>query len=209
MTLIPRIVSSLMIAVVLSGCAGGYSSPGKIERALDRQVQPITEYRIGPTDVLRVSVWRHDDLSAQVPVRPDGRISLPLLGDVEARGRTPQELAGVVEQGLEEFVRNPKVSVIVNQMGSHEFTHRVRVTGAVRNPASQPFREGMTVMDMVLGAGGVTEFAAPNRATLYRELDDEVVAIRIRLDDILNKGDVSTNYRLLPGDILAVPERRL
>ena len=209
MTLIPRIAASLIAVMLLSACAGNYSSPGQIERALDRQAEPVSEYRIGPTDVLRISVWRNDDLSAQVPVRPDGRVSLPLLGDVEARGRTPEELARVVEQGLEEFIREPKVSIIVNQMGSHEFTHRVRVTGAVRQPASQPWREGMTVLDIVLGAGGLNEFASSNRATLYRELDGEVVAIPVKLDDVLKKGDVSTNYRLLPGDILAVPERRL
>ncbi len=197
------------LAVMLTACAGTYQSDqGRINRALDRQAEPIEEYRIGPTDVLNVTVWRNSDLSVQVPVRPDGRISVPLLGDVEVRGRTPEEVARTLEDRFEEYVRQPKVSVIVNQMGSHEFTHRIRVTGAVRQPASQPFREGMTVMDVVLGAGGVNEFASLNRATLYRELDGEMVAIPVKLDDILNKGNIETNYRLVPGDILAVPERR-
>jgi len=199
----------LILLVALGGCAGShYSGSGKIERALALQEQPVSEYRIGPSDQLRISVWRNDDLSAQVPVRPDGRISLPLIGDINARGRTPEGLARAVEERLEEYIRQPKVSVIVNNMGSHEFSHRVRVTGAVNGPASQPWREGITVLDITLGAGGVNDFAAPNRATLYRELEGEMVAIPVKLGDILDKGDIATNYRLLPGDILSVPERR-
>lgn len=197
------------LAVILTACAGAnHSTQSTIEQALERHAEPVEEYRIGPSDVLRIAVWRNEDLSVQVPVRPDGRISVPLLGDVEVRGRTPEEVARTLETRFEEFVRQPKVSVIINQMGSHEFTHRVRVTGALRQPASQPFREGMTVMDVVLAAGGANEFAALNRATLYREFDDTMVAIPVKLGDILNKGDIDTNYRLVPGDILAVPERR-
>ena len=158
------------LAVLLTACAGlDQSNQHRIDRALERQAEPIEEYRIGPTDVLQISVWRNNDLSVQVPVRPDGRVSTPLLGDVEVRGHTPEEVARTLEERLAQYVRDPQVSVIVNQMGSHEFTHRIRVTGAVRQPASQPFREGMTVMDLVLGAGGANEFASLNRATLYRE----------------------------------------
>ncbi|MDX1590197.1 MAG: polysaccharide biosynthesis/export family protein [Oleiphilaceae bacterium] len=210
-----------LLLLMLSGCAASpYSSEEKVEKALARAQEPISEYRIGPTDALRISVWRNPELSEQVTVRPDGRISMPLLGDLVARGRTPQALSGVIEEKLAEYVRQPRVSVIVAQMGSHEFSHRVRVTGAVNNPLSQPWREGMTVMDMVLGAGGVNEFAAMNRAVLYRPIqtvengqeeprtEREVVAIPVRLDDILNKGRVETNYPLLPGDILSIPERR-
>ncbi len=196
------------LAVLLAACAGGYSDQVRIDRALELEAEPVKEYRIGVSDVLRINVWRNEDLSAQVPVRPDGKISMPLLGDVEARGRTPEQLASILKERLTEYVREPQVSVTVNEMGSHEFSHRVRVTGAVREPASQPFREGMTVMDVVLGAGGANEFASLNRTKLYRELDGEVVAIPVRLGDILNKGDIETNYRLVPGDILAVPERR-
>lgn len=198
-----------LVVLTLAGCTGSpSSSQSQREKALALDSEPITEYRIGPTDVLRISVWRNPDLSDQVPVRPDGRFSMPLLGDITARGHTPEELSATIEERLEEFIRQPKVSVIVTQMGSHEFSHRVRVTGAVNNPTSQPWREGMTVMDMVLGSGGANEFAAMNRATLYRPLEGEVVAIPVRLNDILNKGRVTTNYRLLPGDILSVPERR-
>ena len=204
-----RFISLLTILLILSGCAGtDFARQARIEKALERPSEPVTEYRIGPSDVLRVVVWRNEDLSVQVPVRPDGRISVPLVGDVQASGKTSETLASDIETGLDEYIRQPNVSVIVSQMSSHEFTHRVRVTGAVRQPASQPYREGMTVMDVILCAGGVNEFANLDSATLYRELDDGVVAIPVNLDAILNNGNIETNYRLVPGDIITVPERR-
>lgn len=204
-----KVIGLLSLVLILAGCAGtDYARQAKIERALERQNEPVSDYRIGPSDTLRVVVWRNEDLSTQVPVRPDGRISVPLVGDVQASGKAPEELAKDIESGLDEYIRQPEVSVIVTQMSSHEFTHRVRVTGAVGQPASQPYREGMTVMDVILGAGGATEFANLDSATLYRELDDEVVAIPVDLDAILNNGNIETNYRLVPGDIITVPERR-
>ena len=204
-----KILSLFAVLLLLAGCAGtDYARQAKIERALERHNEPVEQYLIGPSDVLRVVVWRNADLTVQVPVRPDGRISVPLVGDVKASGKAPEDLARDIEVGLDEFIREPEVSVIVSQMGSHEFSHRVRVTGAVRQPASQPYREGMTVMDVILGAGGANEFADLDSATLYRKLEDDVVAIPVDLDAILNNGNIETNYRLVPGDIITVPERR-
>lgn len=198
-----------LVVLLMAGCSGTpYSSQNRIQKALERESEPVEQYRIGPSDTLRIVVWRNEDLSVQVPVRPDGRISVPLVGDVSASGQTPEDLAGKIEQGLDPYIRQPEVSVIVTQMGSHEFSHRVRVTGAVRQPTSQPYREGMTVMDVVLGAGGLNEFANADSATLYRQLEDEVVAIPVDLDAILNDGDIRTNHRLIPGDIITIPERR-
>ena len=198
----------LSIVALLAGCAGtDYVRENRIQEALERQDEPIERYLIGPSDVLRVVVWRNEDLTVQVPVRPDGRISVPLVGDIMAREKAPEDLAKDIEEGLDPYIRQPEVSVIVTQMGSHEFSHRVRVTGAVRQPASQPYREGMTVMDVILGAGGMNEFAKPSSATLYRKLEDEMVAIPVDLDAILNDGNISTNYQLVPGDIITVPER--
>jgi polysaccharide export outer membrane protein len=162
---------------------------------------------IGATDGIRVSVWRNPDLSVSVPVRPDGKISVPLVGDVQASGRTPEQLADAIENELGSYIREPQVSIVITSMGSHEFTDRVRVTGAVGQPTSVPHRDGMTVLDMVLGAGGLSPFAAANNAMLYRPLEDEVVAIPVKLKDILERGDISTNFQLRPGDILTVPER--
>ncbi|WP_297793812.1 XrtA/PEP-CTERM system exopolysaccharide export protein [uncultured Marinobacter sp.] len=203
-------ISLLLAAVALAtGCAGpSASSHDKIQRALRLDTSTgVDEYVLGPTDVVQVSVWRNEDLSISVPVRPDGMISVPLVGDVRASGRTPANLAEVIERDLAQYIREPQVSIVVTSMGSHEFSDRVRVTGAVQKPVSVPHRAGMTVLDVVLGAGGATPFAALNKSMLYRKMNGEVVAIPIRLEDILNDGDVKTNYAIRPGDIISVPER--
>lgn len=203
-------ISLLLAAVALAtGCAGpSASSPAEIQRALRLDTSTsVDEYVLGPTDVVQVSVWRNEDLSISVPVRPDGMISVPLVGDVRASGRTPANLAEVIERDLAQYIREPQVSIVVTSMGSHEYSDRVRVTGAVQKPVSVPHRAGMTVLDVVLGAGGATPFAALNKSMLYRKMNGEVVAIPIRLEDILNDGDVKTNYAIRPGDIISVPER--
>jgi polysaccharide export outer membrane protein len=202
------IISFLAVALA-TGCATQTaSSPEQIQRALALESRDsVDQYILGATDVVRVSVWRNEDLSIAVPVRPDGKISVPLVGDVQASGRAPEQLANDIRLSLSEYIREPQVSVVVTSMGSHEFTDRVRVTGAVRQPVSIPHRSGMTVLDIFLNAGGANEFAALNNAMLYRKVEGEVVAIPIRLDDILNKGQVETNYSMRPGDILTVPER--
>lgn len=202
---------SLMAVVFVAGCAGpSASSPEKIQQALAIETRDsVDQYILGPTDVVQVSVWRNEDLSIAVPVRPDGKISVPLVGDVQASGRAPEELAASIRSSLAEYIREPQVSVVVTSMGSHEFTDRVRVTGAVRQPISIPHRSGMTVLDIFLSAGGANEFASLNNSMLYRQTQGEVVAIPIRLDDILNKGMVETNYSMRPGDILTIPERSL
>lgn len=204
------LLMSLIAVVFVTGCAGGPqpSSQEAIDEALSLQTSTsVDEYVLGPTDSIQISVWRNQDLSIGVPVRPDGRVSMPLIGDVMATGKTPEQLANEIEQGLASYIREPQVTVVVTSMGSHEFSDRVRVTGAVNQPISVPHRPGMTVLDMMLSAGGANPFANLNSAMLYRALNNTMVAIPVRLDDILNSGDVSTNYRMRPGDILAVPER--
>ncbi|TBW51571.1 sugar ABC transporter substrate-binding protein [Marinobacter halodurans] len=202
------VIGLVVLFSLLAGCASQpASSPQQIEAALNKNAGPVDQYILGPNDVVQVSVWRNPDLSVSVPVRPDGRISVPLVGDVVAAGLTPEELADDVQDKLEQYIRQPQVSVVVTGMNSHEFTDRVRVTGAVQSPMTMPFRDGMTVMDVVLSAGGANPFADLNDAMLYRPMGKEVVAIPVKLDDILTRGDIATNYRLLPGDILTVPER--
>lgn len=201
---------SLGATLVMSGCSTGpyASSAEDIQRALSAETDVSDQrYVLGATDVVQVSVWRNPDLSITVPVRPDGMISVPLLGDVKASGKTPELLAYDIESGLSEFVREPQVSIVVTSMGSHEFTDRVRVTGAVQSPISVPHRAGMTVLDMYLSAGAGNPFADLNEAMLYRQVGDDVVAIPVRLEDILVRGDIATNYAMRPGDILTVPER--
>lgn len=168
-------------------------------------------YRIGVDDMVQVAVWRNPELSITVPVRPDGRISVPLVGDVVAGGRIPSEVAADIELKLAQYVRDPKVAVILTELKSHEFISRVRVTGAVRNPVSIPFRQGMTVLDAVLQAGGTNEFASADKTKLFRKSRDgsSTRTIDVKLKAILQKGELGTNIPVEPGDVITVPERIL
>lgn len=168
------------------------------------------EYRIGVDDRIKISVWRNPELSVEVPVRPDGYVSAPLIGDVEAGGMTAEEVARNIEAKLEQYIRQPKVSVILTSLVSHQFLTRVRVTGAINKPLSLPYRQGMTVLDIVLEAGGLSDFAVPSRARLYRKDPEtgEPSTIKVRLDKIIYKGDLSTNVAIKAGDVLTIPERR-
>lgn len=167
----------------------------------------LDEYRIGVGDSLRINVWRNPELSSEVPVRPDGMISIPLVGDVSAAGRTTVELANELTDAIATYVRNPQVAVIVTNPSSSDFQRRVRITGAVETPQSMPYRDGMTVLDLVLMAGGPNEFASANNAKLYRRVDGEVKVYPIYLRDLIERGKVQTNYPLQPSDIVTVPER--
>ncbi len=171
------------------------------------EVSQTEEYKIGVGDQLQIGVWKNPELSVSVPVRPDGKISVPLAGDVLAAGRSSEELAAEVTTTLGQFIRSPKVTVIVVNPASGEFLRRIRITGAVNSPLSLPHRQGMTVMDLVLQAGGVTPFALANDAKLYRKTSSGMKAYPIYLKDILEKGRLSSNYTLLPSDIVTVPER--
>ncbi|KLD64159.1 sugar ABC transporter substrate-binding protein [Dyella japonica DSM 16301] len=175
---------------------------------MDPAAQAVSTYKIGVDDQLQVTVWQNPDLSVSVPVRPDGKITVPLIGDVMAGGKTPEEVAAEIKDKLQSYVRDPQVAVILTALRSHEYLSRVRVTGAVRTPVSIPYRQGMTVLDAVLAAGGTTEFAAPDRTELYREDKNGVTTpYAVRLDNVLQKGDLATNYPVQPGDVVTVPMR--
>jgi len=198
----------LLLAAFLGGCAtaGGdaaYAPPARANTTTD-------DYRIGVDDIVQVSVWRNPELGITVPVRPDGKITVPLVGDIDAGGRTPSEVGADIQEKLGAYVRDPQVAVILTDLRSHEYLSRIRVTGAVKQPISIPYRQGMTVLDAVLAAGGTSEFAAPDRTDLYRK-DDEGGTQRypVRLDRILGSGDLSTNFPVAPGDVITVPERVL
>ncbi len=165
-----------------------------------------SDYLIGPGDTVQVFVWRNPELTVTVPVRPDGKISTPLVEDMPAVGKTPTQLARDVEKVLSEYVRSPQVNIIVTQPAS-AFS-QVKVIGQVLKPAAVPYREGMTVLDAVLAVGGLSNFAAGNRAHVVRMQDGKEVQIRVKLDALMNNGDMSQNLKLRPSDVLVVPESR-
>lgn len=164
------------------------------------------EYVIGPGDQLKVFVWQNAELTATVPVRPDGKISTPLNEDMVAVGKTPAQLARDIERVLSEYVRQPHVNVIVTEPAS-AFS-QVKVIGQVLHPAAVPYREGMTVLDAILAVGGLSTFAAGNRAHLVRMVGGKETDIKIRLEALVNGGDMSQNLPLQAGDVLVVPESR-
>jgi polysaccharide biosynthesis/export protein len=163
-------------------------------------------YIIGPGDVLQVFVWQNPGLSVTVPVRPDGRISTPLDEDMVAVGKTPSQLARDIEMKLSEYVRSPHVNVIVTQPAS--LFSQVKVIGQVKTPEAIAYHDGMTVLDAVLAVGGLTEYAAGNRARIVRMVDGTEKDIPVHLGALVNSGDMSQNLPLKPGDVLVVPESR-
>ena len=193
----------VFFSVILVAC----SSSKKITMPPISDNGVLDEYRIGVGDALQINVWRNAELSTAVPVRPDGKISLPLIGDIMAANLTSTQLSKNIVAGLESYVRNPQVTVIVANPSSSDFQRRVRITGAVNTPQSLPYRDGMTVLDLVLLAGGPNEFASANKAKLYRKVNGETKVYPIYLSDLIEKGKVETNYPLQPSDIVTVPER--
>ncbi|MBB6188304.1 XrtA/PEP-CTERM system exopolysaccharide export protein [Rhodanobacter sp. MP7CTX1] len=204
MTSLYRFIA-LVLLLILTGCA---TAPGSSHAPkFNADAQAVSTYHIGVDDQLQITVWHNPDLSVSVPVRPDGKITVPLIGDVVAGGKTPEEVASEVKDKLQAYVRDPQVAVILTELRSHEYLSRVRVTGAVRTPVSLPYRQGMTVLDAVLAAGGTTEFAAPDRTELYRKDGDTTQSYAVQLGNILQQGELTTNYPVQPGDVITVPQR--
>jgi polysaccharide biosynthesis/export protein len=170
------------------------------------QAAESPDYIIGPGDEIEVFVWQNPDLSVNVPVRPDGKISTPLNEDMVAVGKTPSQLAHDIEMKLSEYVRSPHVNVIVVKPDS--VFSQVKVIGQVTRPQAIAYRQGMTVLDAVLAVGGLTEYAAGNRARIVRMVDGQEKDIPLKLNALVNGGDMSQNLPLKPGDVLVVPESR-
>jgi polysaccharide export outer membrane protein len=164
------------------------------------------DYLIGPGDTLQVFVWRNPELTVTIPVRPDGKISTPLVEDMVAVGKNPSALARDIEKVLADYVRGPQVNVIVTNPVS--VFSQVKVIGQVARPQAIAFREGMTVLDAVLAVGGLAPFAAGNRARLIRTVNGKQQEIKVKLNDLVNGGDMKQNAALHPGDVLVVPESR-
>jgi len=202
-------ITALVVAAILSGCGGtsatlpsvgatgtGTGDPSEIDQS---------NYQIGPGDVLDIFVWRNPEISTQVPVRPDGKISTPLVEDMVAVGKTPSELARDMEQVLGTYIKSPSVNVIVTEFRG-TFEKQIRIVGQAANPQSIPYRDGMTVLDVMIAVGGLGEFAAGNKSKLVRTVNGVATEYRIRLSDLLNKGEIEHNVEIRPGDVLIIPE---
>ncbi|MEO1041977.1 MAG: XrtA/PEP-CTERM system exopolysaccharide export protein [Pseudomonadota bacterium] len=198
-------------AVVLSACA--LNPFGERLEAAPREgvdasflaEQEYPDYKIGAYDDLEIFVWRAPELSTQVSVRPDGRISTPLVEDINAAGKSPAQLASDLEGALAEYVRTPQVTVIVSGFSS-TFDQQVRVLGEAQQPSAIPYQAGMTTLDVMIAVGGLTEFAAGNRSKLIRGRGADKKTYRLRLGDLLRDGDVSADVPLQPGDVILIPE---
>ncbi|HLV77558.1 MAG TPA: XrtA/PEP-CTERM system exopolysaccharide export protein [Marinobacter sp.] len=194
-----------LFAVMMAACSGLPSSESMPPAS---SLEPEA-YEIGVGDTVTVHVWRNPELGQTITVRPDGYISLPLMGDVKAEGKRPETLASEITEGLSEYIRTPEVAVMVTNPVSKEFRNRIRITGQVMSPQSVAFQPGMTVLDLVLLAGGLTDFAAEGRATLTRVIDDQYQTYGLDLGAMLRDGDMSLNHSLQPGDVISVPRKQL
>ncbi|MGE0581092.1 MAG: XrtA/PEP-CTERM system exopolysaccharide export protein [Steroidobacteraceae bacterium] len=206
-----RIPLGLLLAMVAGAVFGAQTpaqTPPQAPAAAPEAPPAATtgpDYIIGPGDTIQVFVWRNPELSVSVPVRPDGKVSTPLIEDMVAVGKTPSDLARDMEAKLAEYIRSPQVNVIVTNPQS--VFSKITVVGQVANPGAVPYREGMTALDVVLAVGGLSEFAAGNRAKLVRKgANGKTTEKRVRLEDLLKKGRLKENVDMMPGDVLIVPE---
>jgi polysaccharide export outer membrane protein len=190
---------------LLTGCA----SSNTVAVPPSESPRESSDYVIAPGDTVNVFVWQNPDLSATVQVRPDGKLSIPLVEDMQASGKTSTQLAGDIETVLANYVRSPNVTVILASFGIGAYGNQIRIVGSgAARPQAIAFRDGLTLLDVMIEVG-LAEFAAGNRSTLVRRVNNEQRQTRLRLDDLLNRGDLSQNILMLPGDIVIIPETRL
>jgi len=203
-------LAASMSALALAGCAGGPRAGQSLPPAsfVSTGDDDVTEsYVIGPLDELRIFVWRNEELGAQVQVRPDGRITTPLISDMVAAGKTPAQLAEDIRAALTQYIQEPLVSVMINRFQG-TFSQQVRIVGATERPASIPYRANMTLLDAMIAVGGLSEFAAGDRARLIRHdrASGQQREYDLRIARLLRRGDTSANVALQPGDVIIIPE---
>jgi polysaccharide biosynthesis/export protein len=186
------------LAAALAGCAHRPPLPPDATPALG-------DYVIGAGDVLNINVWRNPEVSLSVPVRPDGKVTTPLVEDMQAAGKTSTQLARDVEKALEKYIQQPMVTVIVTSFVG-PYSQQIRVIGQATRPQALPYRQGMSLMDVLIAVGGITDFAAGNRANIIRTVDGRQLSLPVRLQDLLRDGDISANVAMRPGDVLVIPE---
>ena len=194
-----RTACVVLFGLLAAGCANKPSPPAPTAVAFTQY-----KYLIGPGDLLSVIVWRNPDLSMAVPVRPDGKISLPLVEDLPAAGKDPSTVAREVERALSKYIRDPVVTVVVTQFGG-PYSEQIRVIGQATKPQALPYRDNMTLLDVMIAVGGITDFADGNRSNILRTSENNKL-YSVRLDDLLRGGDISANVPVKPGDVLIIPE---
>jgi len=188
-----------LLAVLLAGCAH------RIALDAPDAVPDQRDYQIGAGDVVNINVWRNPEVSLSVPVRPDGKITTPLVEDLQAAGKTSTELARDIEKALSKYIQQPLVTVIVTSFVG-PYNQQIRVVGQAARPQALAYRQGMSLMDVLIAVGGITDFAAGNKANIIRTVDGKRQRVPVRLQDLLRDGDISANIAVLPGDILVIPE---
>lgn len=192
---------AVVAAIGLGGCA---SRQAELPAAPAEAASPDYSYIVGPGDTLNISVWRNPELSSTVPVRPDGKVSTPLVDELVAQGKTPSQIARDVEKALAKLVRDPVVTVIVtNFVGP--YSQQIRVVGEAAKPQFLPYKQKMSVMDVMIAVGGLTDFADGNKATIVRAAEGNK-RYSVRLTDLVRRGDISANVEMLPGDVLIIPQ---
>ncbi|MES2263056.1 MAG: XrtA/PEP-CTERM system exopolysaccharide export protein [Pseudomonadota bacterium] len=184
--------------LALAGCAS-------TRPTLPQEAMPPTDYLIGAGDSINIVVWRNPEVSQSVPVRPDGKITTPLVEDLQASGKTPTELARDIEKALSKFIQQPVVTVIVTGFVG-TYSEQIRVIGQAAKPQALPYRVDMSLMDVLIAVGGITEFASGNRASVIRMVDGKQQKLNVRLNDLIKDGDISANLPMRPGDVLVIPE---
>ncbi|MBV6321847.1 XrtA/PEP-CTERM system exopolysaccharide export protein [Duganella violaceipulchra] len=194
-----RIAFSTLPALLLAACAH------RVALAPEAPMPPQGDYLIGAGDVVNINVWRNPEVSVSVPVRPDGKITTPLVEDLQAAGKTSTQLARDVEKALEKYIQQPMATVIVTSFVG-PYDQQIRVIGQAAKPQALAYRQGMSLMDVLIAVGGVTDFAAGNKANIIRTVNGTRQSLPVRLQDLLRDGDISANVAVLPGDVLVIPE---
>ncbi len=187
----------VLIGLALGGCASSFPP------APSKAASTDYNYLIGPGDTVNIVVWRNPELSMTVPVRPDGKLAAPLIEDLPAIGKNPTTLARDIEQALSKFIRDPVVTVIVTQFVG-PYSEQVRVVGEAAKPQVLPYKQAMTLLDVMIAVGGMTDFADGNGATILRATDGNKQYV-VRIKDLIKRGDVSANVEMKPGDVLIIP----
>ncbi|NEX64127.1 XrtA/PEP-CTERM system exopolysaccharide export protein [Noviherbaspirillum galbum] len=194
-------VGCILLAAGLGGCA----TPGAGQVSASKDAPFQHDYLIGPGDNLQISVWRYPDVSVTAPVRPDGKITTPLVEDLQASGKTSTELAREIEKSLAKFIKDPVVTVTVTGF-SGPYGEQIKIIGQAVKPQALPYKNGMSLMDVLIAVGGITPYASGNQARVMRQADGKMVKLPVRLSDLLKDGDLSANMPMRPGDVLVIPE---